>query len=243
MASKNDIISGVDGYFSGKYEITDGRAIPNVGDIPLGKYGREMELAILFIDIRESTKIVDTFRRVTAAKMYKSFLWGVTQIARNNGGELRSFNGDGVLVVFSGEEKRTNAAKTALQLSWFVLKVMKPKVEAYFRNNNENDDLKFDCGIGIDVGKVLIVRGGIKGENNNDLVWVGNATNYAVKLADLAGEDDVRVHISKNVYTGMLDSGRLSIKEKTDMWEKVTWTRDDGTTKELYRSSWTWTPS
>lgn len=88
MVSKNDIITQVNEFFSGTYDITQGTAIPNVDDIQLGKNGRELELAMLFIDIRESTKIVDGSRRTTAARMYKSFLWGVAHIARMNDGEL-----------------------------------------------------------------------------------------------------------------------------------------------------------
>ena len=34
------------------------------------------------------------------ARMYQSFLRGITLIALRNGGEVRSFNGDGVLVTF-----------------------------------------------------------------------------------------------------------------------------------------------
>jgi class 3 adenylate cyclase len=48
--------------------------IPDVKDLEFGKRGRESELAMMFIDIRESTKIVDGSRRITAAKMYNSFL-------------------------------------------------------------------------------------------------------------------------------------------------------------------------
>src|SRR3989344_6679033 len=155
MASKDDLVKGVNDYFSGSYTITQGTVVPDVENIQLGKNGRELDLAMLFIDIRESTKIVDGSRRITAAKMYKSFLWGIAQIARANNGELRSFNGDGVLVAFIGDSKRTNAAKAALQMSWFCQKILKPKVESYFQNNNQLNGFDFDFGIGIDTGKVL----------------------------------------------------------------------------------------
>jgi class 3 adenylate cyclase len=42
--------------------------------------------------------------------------------------------------------------------------------------------MDFNFGIGIDVGNILVVRAGIKGEDNSDLVWAGNATNISVKL-------------------------------------------------------------
>jgi adenylate cyclase len=239
MATKDDIIKEVDNFFTGNYTITDGRVIPDVDDISFGKNGKEIELAMLFIDIRESTKIVDSLRRITAAKMYKSFLWGVAKIAKLNHGELRSFNGDGVLVVFIGDQKRTNAAKAALQMSWFAQKILKPKLDTVFQNNQslQIKGIEFDFGIGIDVGKVLVVRGGIRGENNNDLVWVGNATNYAVKLSGLS-KDGYHIYISDNVYKNMDASSKFGGESKKNMWEPRTWNDVDDI--QIYRSNWTW---
>ncbi len=234
MSDKAELEKGVDNFFSGSYEVTEGRTIPDVGDIAFGKVGRELDLAMLFIDIRESTKIVDGFRRETAAKMYKSFLWGVSKIARENDGELRSFNGDGVLIVFVGDQKRNNAVKAAMQMSWFCLYVLKPVVESYFRENQQLQDMNFDFGIGVDSGRVLVVRGGIKGENNNDLVWVGNATNYAVKLSGLS-KDGYHIYISKDVYSVLDDDHKLGGEPKTNMWESRTWNDMD-----IYRTNWHW---
>lgn len=237
MGLKTDVIAGVSSFFDGAYEITDGRVIPNLDDIALGRSGRELEMAMLFVDIRESTAIVNGFRRVTAARMYKSFLWGVTRIARNNDGELLSFNGDGVLVGFSGELKCTHAAMSALQLAWFCREVMQVKLKSYLEGNRDLNGLDFDMGIGVDVGKVLIVRGGMKGENNNDLVWVGNATNLAVKLSAL-GSAPFRCRISKRVYDAMTNAAKLSSPDKRKMWEPRKWLQMGG--QLIYRSEWTW---
>lgn len=239
MASKDELISGVNDFFNGSYSVTEGKVIPNVQDIAFGKVGRELDLAMLFIDIGQSTKIVDSTRRVTAAKMYKSFLWGISQIARKNGGELRSFNGDGVLIVFAGSTKNTSATKSALQMSWFMQNVLRPKMESYFQNNQELNGMLFNFGIGIDTGKVLVVRGGIRGDNNNDLVWAGNATNYAVKLSSLCSEGH-HVYISDAVYRNMNDSSKYGGSPERNMWEKRYWGEKDMT---VYRSSWTWTPN
>lgn len=241
MATKDEIIEAVDDFFSGDYEITDGRTIPEADDIQLGKNGKEIELAMLFIDIRESTKIVDGLRRITAARMYKSFLWGVAQIAKANSGELRSFNGDGVLMAFIGDFKRTNAVKAAMQMSWFAQKILKPKFDAVFQNSQQlsGQGIEFDFGIGIDVGKVLVVRGGIRGENNNDLVWVGNATNFAVKLSSLSkSEDGYHIYISKEVYKNMHESSKIGGAPKRNMWEERRWTAMDNLI--VYRSNWWW---
>ena len=232
MAAKDDLINDVNGFFNGDYTVTNGTVIPNVSDLAFAKEGKEIPLAMLFIDINESTTIVDGIRRITAAKMYKSFLYGVARIARMNDGELRSFNGDGVLVVFIGDTKCTHAAKAALQMNWFVREVLKPKIQAYIDSNSSISGLDFDCGIGIDTGKILVVRGGIRGDNNNDLVWVGNATNYAVKLAKVSGKV---IYISKDVYTSLMDLSKFGGNPQQNMWTKYTWN-----SQEIYGSDWTW---
>lgn len=180
---KDSLVSDINYFFDGDYEIVQGRVIPTVSEVTFGRYGKEVEMAMLFIDIKESTKIVDSFRLKTAARMYQSFLRGVTLIARRNDGEVRSFNGDGVLITFYGETKCDNAVRNALQMMDFAKNILKPKLRTYFVSNKQLPNLNFDCGIGIDVGTVFVVKGGAKGDENNDLVWVGNPTNYAVKLS------------------------------------------------------------
>ncbi len=222
MTSNDDLNKAVDDFFTGDYVITNGTTVPDVEDIALGKVGREMELAMLFIDIKESTKIVDDFRRQTAAKMYKSFLHGITRIARDYSGYVRSFNGDGVLVVFDGGRKCNNAVKASMKMSYFCTEVLKSKVEAYLESHKVPADLNFGFGIGIHVGKVLIVRGGIRGDKNNDLVWVGNATNFAVKLSTLA-TSVYRIYISQKVYSFLDDDQKYKDSATNDenMWTKI----------------------
>jgi adenylate cyclase len=236
--TKTECEKAVEEFFSGKYAVSDAQKIPSVEDLTFGKNGKRIELAMLFIDIRESTQIVDASRRVTAARMYKAFLWGVTKIARDNGGEVCSFNGDGVLVAFAGNGKCTSAAKAALQMRWFASELLKPKMDGYFEDNQQLAGKEFDFGIGVDVGEVLVVRGGIRGDNNNDLVWVGNATNYAVKLSK-EGKAPHHAFMSQRVYESLNNSSKLSIIEGIEMWE-IDLSGEIG--EWVYKSQWWWSP-
>lgn len=211
---KDNLISDTNYFFDGDYEVIQGRIVPSVDEVAFGRYGKEVELAMLFIDVKESTKIVDAFRLKTAARMYQSFLRGATLVALKNDGEVRSFNGDGILVTFYGDTKCDNAVRSALQMMDFVKNILKPKLRSYFVNNKQAQNLIFDCGIGIDVGNIFVVRGGAKGDDNNDLVWVGNPTNYAVKLSaqskvevpsNLGGNVTkiYNIHITNRVYANL----------------------------------------
>ena len=211
---KDNLINDINIFFGGDYEVIQGRTIPSADEIAFGRYGKEVELAMLFIDVKESTKIVDAFRLKTAARMYQSFLRGITLIALRNGGEVRSFNGDGVLVTFYGDTKCDDAVRSDLQMRDVVKNILKPKLQSYFVNNKQIQNLIFDCGIGIDVGNIFVVRGGAKGDDNNDLVWVGNPTNYAVKLSaqskveyksstGVSTTTVYNIHITNRVYANL----------------------------------------
>lgn len=241
MVTNEQLINATNSFFDGDYEIIQGRTIPRASDLQFGKTGKLVDLAMLFIDLHKSTKIVDGFRLQTAAKMYQSFLYGITQISLRNNGEVRSFNGDGVLVTFYGDTMRNSAVKAALQMSYFVKKILRPKIHAYFSRNTQLQNLNFNFGIGIDHGKVLVVRGGIRGENNNDLVWISNATNYAVKLSELAKTPTPlpvlnvatkpNIFITNRVYNALGENLKF-IKNpivfgiKTPIWQKVKWNEE-----------------
>ncbi len=204
--SKQELEKQADYFFNETYDIKTGYVIPTIGDLPLGNSGKEVELAILFIDLRESTRIVKALQRPTSAKMYKTFLWGVSKISREHGGEVRSFNGDGVLVMFAGAGKEESATKTALRLSYFVKEILKPRIQKYISNSIKLADVDLNFGIGVDCGTVLVVAGGIRGTDNNDLVWVGNATNMAVKLSSKSKDylkENFHVFISEAVYKAL----------------------------------------
>lgn len=235
MSLKDDISNGVDDYFGGAYTITNSRAVPSAENVGLGKVGVSIELVMMFVDIRESTKIVDGLRRISAARMYKSFLWSVSKIVKYYNGEIKSFNGDGALVVFEGEAKANQAVKAAYMINWTVIHVLRPQMNAYFKRNNSLEDVHFGFGLGIDVGEVLIVRAGLKGATNSDLVWAGNATNIAVKLSDL-GDKDNPMYISNRVYNLLNDEQKQYVHSATAIWEKRYWTAKDNAI--VYRTNY-----
>lgn len=231
----DELASGIDSFYKGEYSITKGQVVPEVGDIAFGRFARKMDLAMLFVDLRSSTKIVAAIRKISAVRMYKSFLWGVARIARRNGGDVRSFNGDGVLVVFGNKEDSvncTNAVKTALNISWYISELLKPEINRYISDKEDLKNTKFSYGIGVDFGTVFIVRAGMNGTNNNDLVWVGNATNRAVKLSDLSSGDYTK-RISKSVYNKCFDNMKLF--GGVNIWELVS---NEKFGEDVYRSKY-----
>lgn len=93
--------------------------------------------------------------------------------------KLRAYDGDRVMAVFIGNMKNTNAATCALQINYAMNEIIRPKLKAQYPNTNYVPAHP----VGVDTSELFIARIGVR--NDNDLVWVGRAANYAAKLCAL----------------------------------------------------------
>ncbi|WP_179317203.1 adenylate/guanylate cyclase domain-containing protein [Winogradskyella undariae] len=147
----------------------------------------ELETCVLFIDIRKSTEISSSHRRPTLAKLYSAFVRAMVQAAEYHGGKVRNIIGDRVMVVFDSKDCFKNAVNTA----YLLRTVSDYIINKHFKHN------EIKCGIGIDFGKLLVVKTGTikkgdEGREYKSLVWLGNACNIASKLTDQANKEFVK---------------------------------------------------
>ena len=197
MGRRKDIEKQVSHFIRGNFKIVQSRTIPSSKDLGFGKDGRTIKPAILYADIRRSSEVTERHRRQTTAKIYKSFLYAMANIARHNGGQIRSFDGDRIMVVFPPDKSGENqacikAVSTGKEMAWFFEKILKPKLNQY--------DNALDCGIGIAFGEMLVVRVGLpRNSDHNDIVLVGRAANLAAKLSD-RGRKPHRIWIDEETY-------------------------------------------
>jgi class 3 adenylate cyclase len=228
MTLKTDLEAACAATFKTAWNITDGTVVPDTADIALGNSGRNLDVAVLYADLADSTVMVDTKLASFAAEIYKAFLYCAARIIRANGGEITSYDGDRVMAVYVGDKKCTRAVKTALQLNWAVKNIVRVKMSAQYPNST----FVVNHVCGIDTSKVLVARTGIRG--SNDLVWVGRAANYAAKLSALSHARPT--YITAEVYNMMADEAKYS--SGTDMWVKYKWNTFDD--REIYGSTYWW---
>lgn len=190
----------VSDYLKGNYSTYEPRAIPEPQDIPLGNRAAKLEATTLFIDMRQSSNIANAFRLQTAAKMVKGYFDGAVRIIGQNSGQVRSFNGDGMLALFLGDLRFHNAVKAAMQVEWFAGNILRPRIDRYFENNRAamGQKLGFEIGCGLDDSSIFAVRVGIRG--TNDVAWVGKGTNTAAKLASKVAQPQ-SIGITREVYS------------------------------------------
>lgn len=143
--------------------------------LELGNDGVYLDAAFLYADMADSTALVTNYSATFAAEVIKAFLVSACRLIRAKGGEIVSFDGDRVMAVFIGDAKETRAVRSALAIDHVVSQVIRPTAAKYHAT------YQLRHGVGIDSGRVLVARTGIR--NDNDLVWVGRAANIAAKLS------------------------------------------------------------
>jgi class 3 adenylate cyclase len=230
MGLEEDIRKEVKEIFRLKWETREGKEVPEAETIQLGNHAVEIDAAVLYADLVDSTSLAKSFKSWFAAEMYKSYLLTACKIIRDNGGSISAFDGDRVMAIFMGSSKNSAAAKTALRINYAVTNILNPAIiEAY-----PNTSYRLKQVVGIDSGKLFVARTGIRG--SNDLVWVGRAANYAAKLCSIR-EEGFSTFITGTTFDHLNDASKYGGSPKTCMWEKTIW---KATGAAIYQSKWHW---
>ncbi|MBO0947270.1 adenylate/guanylate cyclase domain-containing protein [Fibrella forsythiae] len=160
------------------------------------KQAKEVTTCVLFIDIRNSTQLNLKYDAKELAKLYTAFTKGMIIAADFHGGKIRNIIGDRIMVVFPQAACFTSAVDCAITMNMVSAQI-----------NNAFKGAKFECGIGIDYGKMLVLKTGLyrRGDERNtnrNLVWLGEPANIASKLTDMANKtvDKHKVSIVRSVF-------------------------------------------
>lgn len=237
MANSTSLKSDVQTIIDTNWNKRSGNKIPSTEDIALAGGAVEIDATFLYADLANSSKMAKVLDRRVAAKILKSFLTTTTKLIKDHGGKVVSFDGDRIMGVFYGDSKNTSAAKCALQITYTVNYIIKPKFEAKY-DSVKNASFSISHGTGIDTGTVLAVRAGARGDN--DLIWIGRAPSLAAKLSDLRNST-YKTYITASVYNMLHESSTYGGSEKKNMWTKSSWNFLDENIV-ICKSSWCWEP-
>lgn len=183
-----------------KFEIEETETVPEVADLSYDNKGKLLETAVLYIDIRDSTDLTDEHTRETSAKIYKSFLNSMVNVAKFGKGKVRSFAGDRLMLLFdntTSDDPIYQAVNTALVMQAVVEDILSPMVKSKYGR-------EIHCGLGIDYDGMLVARvGSPRIREFNDLIWAGNAANLASKLTDSEFSSSGEIVITERVFEKM----------------------------------------
>ncbi len=126
MPLKLEIETKLSSFFKEKFDVKETTIVPSTdySKLTFGNTGLISDLCFLFVDIRESSKLHERYGFANAARIYESFHEINVRLINTNNGKVRAFDGDRIMAVFSGDNKCTNAVKTAMQINWAIRNIL-----------------------------------------------------------------------------------------------------------------------
>jgi len=176
------------------------------------------KVSMLFVDMRETTRMSEQYNPEQLVKIYRSYVRVVIQAVRYSDGVVRDFMGDGLLVAFvDGEEYKSGekAVRAARYIATAIDKILNPVLDSQVAG------FRISCEIGICTGSVMMTKVGMKGreskediENEFGVAWIGDCTNYASKFSGMVSHGTI--FIDKNTLDELEND-----KEKWTYIEKI----------------------
>jgi class 3 adenylate cyclase len=230
MALADDLKNDVATIFRHAWTEREAYFIPTVDSLGLGNDAVILKgTTVLYADMADSTYLVNNYKPAFVAEVFKAFLIACVRIIKNNHGQITAYDGDRVMAVFDSTEHYTDAAKCGLQIKYAVREIVNPAIKAQYPST----PFVLKHAVGIDTSNLYVARVGIR--NNNDLIWIGRAANYAAKLSAFR-EEPFTTWITKSVYDSLKDDAKFS--KGVNMWKHYSWTSQNNT--PIYGSSYQW---
>jgi class 3 adenylate cyclase len=144
--------------------------------------GEEVEVSVLFIDIRGFTELAERLSARAVVVQLNAFYGRVVPVLERHGGHANMFIGDGLLAVFGAPDRLADHADRAVAAAIDVAEGVR---HAY------GDALRI--GIGVSSGRVL--AGTVGGGGHVAFTVIGDAVNTASRVEKITREtgDDVLV--------------------------------------------------
>ncbi|WP_282021984.1 DUF427 domain-containing protein [Ruegeria faecimaris] len=166
------------------------------GEIRRGD-GDEIDAAIMFCDLRNSTLLEEKLGRAAYINLLNDFFETVSGIVDENGGEVLKFIGDAVLAVFPAGEDSTLACENAQRSAVGI-------VERLGELRKSGSDMHCDCSIGVAYGRVTY--GNIGSRERLDFTVIGQAANVAARLGEYSKIVNHRIVVTKDIVPACTDA-------------------------------------
>jgi class 3 adenylate cyclase len=229
MATAKEVRDEVSAILATRWQTREGQVVPDSENVKLANNDAvELDATVLYADLADSTELVNSYKPIFAAEIYKAYLVTACRIIRANNGTITAFDGDRVMAVFLGTTKNSDAARCALKINGAVKKIINPAIKTQYPNTS----FEIQQAVGIDTSKLLVAKTGIRG--SNDLVWVGRAANFAAKLSAVR-RTGYSTFITEDVFNRLMDTSKLS--GSNVMWDKLMWEKMG---IAIYGSTWFW---
>lgn len=165
-------------------QITALNEVPNRGPTNKGVWNSIDGVTAVFADMKASTILNNKVPPDVAARAYTYFVRTTVVALDRFGADYLDIHGDGVFGLFS-----EGAFFQSVAAAITIKSIIQEDAQDRF-SKHAPDDWDLTAGIGIDCGRLLVRRLGLRGADESE-VWSGKPVNVAAKLSSVAKGDQV----------------------------------------------------
>jgi class 3 adenylate cyclase/DNA-binding NarL/FixJ family response regulator len=147
---------------------------------------RELEVTILFSDIRGSSAIAERLTAREVAEIVGRHLGAMAEVIADHGGTIDKFQGDAVMVVFGAPEPYPDHAERALRCA-LAMQHRQTELNSQGWGTDSVDALH--VGIGLNTG--VVMAGAVGGGGRLEYTVIGDAVNVAQRLQSEAAGGEI----------------------------------------------------
>jgi adenylate cyclase len=141
-----------------------------------GSVGEERKIAILFVDVRNSTRFAESVPPFDMIHVLRRFYHHIERAVMDNGGHVACYTGDGLMALF-GVELSKCAPLQAVLAGLDMLRSVKQDVQPYVKRLFQCD---FRIGVGLHFGEAVV--GTVGGGLQERITAIGDAVNIASRV-------------------------------------------------------------
>jgi len=165
--------------------------------------GEEVELSMLFVDIRNFTGFAEQTPAPEVVSTINRLFARAVPVVHDHGGHVDKFVGDGLLAVFGAPRRLPNHAAAAVGAARAIANA----VDAEFHG-------ALTVGIGINTGKV--VAGNVGGAGRFEFSVIGDPVNVAARIESTTRQTGDTILISGRTLA-LLDDESVQVEERPDV--------------------------
>ena len=159
------------------------------GDSQKLKEGQEVEVAVLFCDLRKFTTYAENTPSEEVIFFLNAYFTKVADIVAEHNGIINKFMGDAILAVYGVDGDPSYIAQ-AMNTAWDIL--------LHSETVKMRDGTTFDIGIGIHRGRATACT--IGSAERYEYTFIGDTVNTASRLDSMSKELGYRLITSEDVY-------------------------------------------
>ncbi|HNY12737.1 MAG TPA: adenylate/guanylate cyclase domain-containing protein, partial [Candidatus Wallbacteria bacterium] len=167
--------------------------------------GKKTKLTVLFLDIRNFTRLSEQLTPEAVVDLLNSFFEEMVAIVFKYDGTLDKYLGDGMMVIFGAPADRPDNARRAVECA---LEMQRASIEFSRRRRAANIYTIDGIGVGVNTGEVVV--GNIGSQKHKEYTIIGDNVNLAARIVSIALVNQVLV--SESTYLEL--ASKLEVKKK-----------------------------